>query len=234
MGKCNFYSRRYFTVISSIFRLFASIWFVSRLLIDANVHLHEFLPRHLAPSSESTFVVEENRLQLSASIKRFCSPQDVLLAVQNVLEVLAAAVKLSDGAVAGFAYRTQIQKLLDRRHSLDTVVGVHEEFLRHLCKHDSFDIAGDTVLGKYLSPSSFHAQRNSWGSGMYGSWGGGQQTGRAPPKDSCYTCGGENFAANCPDFKGLLIGHCTGCGGCGASFPAPPTPREEHTNSAHT
>ncbi len=54
---------------------------ISHLLIDTNVHLHEILPRHLAPSSESTFVIEENRLQFSASIKWFHSPQDVLLAV---------------------------------------------------------------------------------------------------------------------------------------------------------
>ncbi len=60
---------------------------VARLLTDANVHLHEFLPRRLAPSLESMFVVEDNRLQLSASIKRFRSSQDVLLMVQNVLEV---------------------------------------------------------------------------------------------------------------------------------------------------
>ncbi len=56
---------------------------VSRLLIDANVHLCEFLPRHLAPASESTFVVKDNCLQLSASIKQFRSSQDMLLAVQN-------------------------------------------------------------------------------------------------------------------------------------------------------
>ncbi len=86
---------------------------VACLLIDANVHLRKFLPHRLAPSSESMFVVEGNRLQLSASIKQFCSPQDVLLMVQNVLEVLSAAGKLCDGAVAGFAYQAQIQKLLD-------------------------------------------------------------------------------------------------------------------------
>ncbi len=42
---------------------------VSRLLTDANVHLHEFQPCRLTLASESTFVVEDNRLQLSASIK---------------------------------------------------------------------------------------------------------------------------------------------------------------------
>ncbi len=105
---------------------------VSRLLTDANVHLHEFLPHRLVLASESTFVVEDNRLQLSASIKRFRSPQDILLTVQNVLEVLSAAGKLCDSTVAGFAYRAQIQKLLDHGHSLDTVVGAHEEFLMHL------------------------------------------------------------------------------------------------------
>ncbi len=42
---------------------------VSCLLTDANVHLRKFLPRRLAPSSESTFVAEENRLHLLASIK---------------------------------------------------------------------------------------------------------------------------------------------------------------------
>ncbi len=109
---------------------------VSRLLTDANVHLHKFLPHHLAPASESAFVVEDNHLQLSASIKWFCSPQDVLLAMQNVLEVLLAMGKLCDGAVVGFTYRTQIQKLLDHGHSLDMVVGVHEELLMHLCKHE--------------------------------------------------------------------------------------------------
>ncbi len=127
----------------------------------------------LAPASVSTLVVEDNHLLLSASIKWFWSPQDVLLAVQNVLEVLSAAGKLGDGAMAGFAYRAQIQKLLDHGHSLDMVVGVHEEFLMHLRKHDSFDIARDTVLGKSLfqslcanlpPPSSFHAQRNFGGS----------------------------------------------------------------------
>ncbi len=56
--------------------------------------------------------------------------------VQNVLEVLLAAGKLCDGVMASFAYRTQVQKLLDRGHSLDMVVRVHEEFLMHLCKHD--------------------------------------------------------------------------------------------------
>ncbi len=35
---------------------------VLQLLTDGNVHLREFLPHHLAPSSESTFVVEENHL----------------------------------------------------------------------------------------------------------------------------------------------------------------------------
>ncbi len=99
---------------------------VSHLLADANVHLREFLLRRLAPASESAFVVEDNHLQLSASIRRFRSPQDVFLAVQNVLEVLSAAGKLCDGAMAGVAYRAQIQKLLERGHSLDTVVRVHE------------------------------------------------------------------------------------------------------------
>ncbi len=61
---------------------------VSHLLVNANVHLCKFLPHHLAPASESTFIVKDNHLQLSASIKRFRSLQDVLLAVQNVLEVL--------------------------------------------------------------------------------------------------------------------------------------------------
>ncbi len=100
---------------------------VSRLLVDSNVHLRKFLPRRLAPSSESTFIVEDNCLQLSASIKQFRSPHDVLLAVQNVLEVLSAAGKLGDGTMAGFAYRAQIQKLLDQGHSLDMVVRVHED-----------------------------------------------------------------------------------------------------------
>ncbi len=86
---------------------------VSCLLTDANVHLCKFLPRRLTPASESAFMVEDNHLQLSASIKQFRLPQDVLLAVQNVLEVLSAAGKLCDGAVASFAYRAQIQKLLD-------------------------------------------------------------------------------------------------------------------------
>ncbi len=156
---------------------------VSCLLVNANVHLREFLPCHLAPSLESTFVIEENHLQLSASIKQFRSPQDVLLAVQNVSEVLSAAGKLGGGAVAGSAYRTQIQKHLDHGHSLDSVVGVHEEFLMHLRKHDLFDIAGDTVLGKSLfqslctdlppsssfHASSFHVQHNSRGSSTCGS-----------------------------------------------------------------
>ncbi len=172
---------------------------VSHLLTDANVHLHEFLPHRFAPSSESTFVIEDNHLQLSVSIKWFCSPQDVLLAVQNILEVLSAVGKLCDGAVVDFAYWTQIQKLLDCGHSLDTVVGVHEEFLMHLRKHDSFDVAGDTVLGKSLFqslcaslpfPSSFLAQRNFGGSSTCGSWGSGQWAGPAPPKDGCYICGG--------------------------------------------
>ncbi len=126
---------------------------VSRLSVDANVHLRKFLPHRLAPASESTFIIEDNRLQLSASIKRFCSPQDELLAVQNVLEVLSAAGKLGDGAVAGISHRSRIQKLLNRRHSLDTVVGVHEEFLMHLCKHALFDVTRDTVLGKSLFQS---------------------------------------------------------------------------------
>ncbi len=151
---------------------------VACLLIDGNVHLHEFLLHCLAPASESTFVVEDNRLQLSASIKQFHSPQDVLLAVQNVMEVLSVAGKLGDGAVAGFTYRTQIQKLLDQGHSLDMVVGVHEEFLMHLRKHDSFDVTGDTVLGKpmfqslcadLLPPSSFYAQCNFGGTSTCGS-----------------------------------------------------------------
>ncbi len=72
--------------------------------------------------------MEDNRLQLSASIKKLHSSQDVLLTEQNVLEVLSVAGKLCDGAVAGFTYRAQIQKLLDHGHSLDTVVVVHEEF----------------------------------------------------------------------------------------------------------
>ncbi len=81
------------------------------------------------------------------------------------------------------AYRVQIQKLLDQGHSLDMVVGVHEEFLMHLCKHDSFDVAGDTVLGKSLlqslcadlpPPGSFHVQRNPGGSSAHGSQGNGQ------------------------------------------------------------
>ncbi len=42
---------------------------VSHLLSDGNVHLREFFPRHLAPSSESTLEVEDNYLQLSATIK---------------------------------------------------------------------------------------------------------------------------------------------------------------------
>ncbi len=107
------------------------------------------------------------------------------LALQNALEALTAARKLGD-AVVGFAYRAQIQMLLDRGHSLDTVVGLHEEFLMHLRKHDSFDIAGDTVLGKSLfqslcaelpPPSSFHVQHNSGGSSTHGLWGSGQRAG---------------------------------------------------------
>ncbi len=43
-------------------------------------------------------------MQLLASSKWFRSPQDVLLAVQNILEVLSVAGKLSDDAMAGFAY----------------------------------------------------------------------------------------------------------------------------------
>ncbi len=101
---------------------------VSHLLLGANVHLHEFLPHRLAHTSKSTFVVEDNHLQLLASIKQFRSPQDVLLTVQNVLEVLSSVVKLCDGAVAGFAYWAQIQKLLDRGHSLNTVVGCTMSF----------------------------------------------------------------------------------------------------------
>ncbi len=199
---------------------------VSHLLIDANVHF-EFLPRHLATSSESTLVVEDYRLQLLASIKQFCSPQDVLLAVQNVLEVLSVAGKLGDGAVVGFAYRTQIQKLLDWGHSLDTVVGMHKEFLIHLCKHNSFDVTGDTVLGKSLfqslcadvpPPSTFYVQHSFGGSSTHGSQGSRQWAGPVPPKDGCYTCGGEHFAANCPDCKGGPRGHGTGRGGHGGSF----------------
>ncbi len=110
----------------------------------------------------------------------------MLLAVQNVLEVLPAAGKLDDGAVAGFTHRTQIQKLLDHGHSLDTAVGVHEEFMMHLHKHDSFTTAGDTVLGMSLfqslcadppPSSSFQVQHNSWGSSTHGSWGSGQRIG---------------------------------------------------------
>ncbi len=105
-------------------------------------------------SSESTFVVEENHLQLSASIKWFHSAQGVLVAVQNVLEVLSVAYKLGNGATAScLNYRGQVQQLLNRGHSLDAVVGVHEEFIMHLRKHDSFDVAGDSVLGKSLFQS---------------------------------------------------------------------------------
>ncbi len=107
-------------------------------------------------------------------------------------------------------------------------------FLMHLRKHDSFDVAGDTVLGNSLlqslcadlaPPSSFHGQRNSWGSGMCSSWGSRQRTGRAPTKDGCYTCGGDHFAANCPDCKGGPRGrdnHSIGWGGHGGSFPQRP------------
>ncbi len=106
--------------------------------------------------------------------------------MQNVLEVLLAVGKLCDGAIAGFTYRAQIQKLLDRGHSLDTLVRVHEEFLMHLRKPNSFNIAGDTVLGKSLFqslcadlplPSIIHMQHNSWGSSTSGSGGGGQWAG---------------------------------------------------------
>ncbi len=106
--------------------------------------------------------------------------------MQNVLEVLSATGKLCDGTVAGFAYQARIQKHLRRGYSLDMVVGVHEEFLMDLRKHDSFDITRDNVLGKSLfqslctdlpPPSSFHVQCNSWGSGMHSLWGSGQWTG---------------------------------------------------------
>ncbi len=98
---------------------------ILRLLVDGNVHLWEFLPHRLAPSSESTFVVEEKCFQLPASMKRFHSAQDVLVAIQNVLKILSAAGKLGSGVAAScFNYRGQIQKLLDQGHSLDAVVGV--------------------------------------------------------------------------------------------------------------
>ncbi len=60
---------------------------VSRMLSDGNVHLREFLPQRLAPSSDTTFVVEDSHLQLSATVKQFRSSADVLMAIQNVLEV---------------------------------------------------------------------------------------------------------------------------------------------------
>ncbi len=156
-----------------------------------------------------------------------------------------AAGKLGDGAVAGFTYRTHIQKLLDRGHSVDTVVRVHEEFLMHLHKHDSFNVAGDTVLGKSLfqslcadlpPPSSTHARRNSGGSSTRGSQGSGQRAGRAPSKDGCYTRRGEHFAVNCPGRKGGSRGrgnHSIGQGGHGSSFPAAPTPRAGETDCMH-
>ncbi len=76
------------------------------------------------------------------------------MAVQNVLQVPSAAGKLGSGAtVSCFNYRGQIQKLLDRGYSLDAVVGVHEEFIMHLQKHDSFDVAGDSILGRSLFQS---------------------------------------------------------------------------------
>ncbi len=191
-------------------------------------------------------MVENNRLQLSALTKWFRLSQDVLSVVQNVLKVLSAAGKLCNGTMAGLAYRTQIQKLLNRGHSLDTVVGVHEEFLMHLHKHNSFNIAGDTVLGKSLfqslctdlpPPSSFHVQCNSWGSSTCGPRGSGQRTSWGPLKDSCNICGGdrgEHLAANCSDRKGRPSRGCgnrgTGQGGRG-SFSAAPTPGAGETNS---
>ncbi len=61
------------------------------------------------------------------------------MAIQNVLEVLSAAGKI--GAAAIFVYGGQMQKLLDRGHSLAVVVGLHEEFLMHLWRQDSFNLA---------------------------------------------------------------------------------------------
>ncbi len=64
---------------------------------------------------------------------------------------------------------------------------MHEEFLMHPCKHDSFNVAGDTVLGKSLfqslcadlpSVSSSYVQCNSWGSCIHGSWGRSSSTKR--------------------------------------------------------
>ncbi len=88
---------------------------VSQLLSDGNVHLREFLPCHLAPSSDTTFMVEDDHLQLSATVKQFRLAAGVLRAVQSVLGVLLVAGKL--GMAATFAYRDQVQKLLDRGHS---------------------------------------------------------------------------------------------------------------------
>ncbi len=192
------------------------------------------LPCRLALSSESTFVVEENHLQRSASIKRFRSAQDVLVAVQNVLKVLSAAGKLGSGATMScFNYRVQIQKLFDRGHSLDAVVGVHKEFIMHLQKHNSFDVAGDSVLGKSLfqsicadlpPPNTFQSQQSVRGFSWRGARGGSLKGERPPPKDGCYVRKGEHFVQDCPKREGGPWGW--GCGfncGCHKSpFPEGP------------
>ncbi len=134
------------------------------------------------------------------------------MAVLNVLKVLSAAGKLGNSAAAGCVnYRGQIQKLLDQGHSLDVVVGVHREFVMHLRKHDSFDVAGDSVLGKPLfqsicaklpPPNTFQSQRSGRGSSWRSARGGSLKLERPPPKDGCYVCKGEHFACDCLEREG--------------------------------
>ncbi len=143
-----------------------------------------------------------------AFIKRYRSAQDVLVTIQNVLEVVSAAGKLGNGAAAScFNYRGQIQKLLDQGHSLDAVAGVHEEFIMHLWKHNSLDVAGDSVLGKSLfqsicadlpPPNTFQSQQLVRGSSWRGTGGGSLRGERPLPKDGCYVCKGEHFTRDCP------------------------------------
>ncbi len=156
---------------------------------------------------------------------------------------------MGDGAMVDFAYRAQVQKLLDRGHSLslDTMVGVHEEFLMHLCKHYLFDIARDTMFGKSLfqslcadlpPPSSSYVQHNSWDSGTSSAWGSRQYTDRAPPEDGCYICKVDHFAANYPDHKGrprVRWNHGTSQGGCRTSSLARPVGRQTlHMPKGHS
>ncbi len=136
------------------------------------------------------------------------------MAVQNVLEVLSAAGKL--GVAVTFAYRDQVQRLLDRGHSLAVVVGLHEEFLMHLCRQDSFDLAGDSILGKSvfqslctdLPPvSAQHYQQSFRGGSSRGARRGSFRGDRPPPKDGCYVCSSSHFASDCPDRKSTQRGH---------------------------